>query len=137
MQITTTVRLFHPDREMPAEIVDFSEHGIGLVVAVVVPQGATIVVDYLGVWILADVVCCQPEDSVFRIGLRLRKALATQTATQSTRASVARLSSLRVGGVRLRAADLTHSQGVSSPGFFRDSHVRDICLLAQALRRRN
>jgi len=136
MQITTTVRLFHPDREMPAKIVDFSEHGIGLVVAVVVPQGATIVVDYLGVWILADVVCCQPEDSVFRIGLRLRKALATQTATQSTRASVARLSSLRVGGVRLRAPVLTQSQG-ASPGFFRDSHVRNICLLAQALKRWN
>lgn len=104
-RIATTVRLFDPDRKVSAEIVDFSEHGMGLMLAMTVPKGAAIVVDYVGVWILADVVYCHPEEDRFRVGLRLRKALATQAAAQSTQASVAKLSSLRVGGFRLRAAD--------------------------------
>lgn len=100
-RIATTIRLFDPDRKVAAEIVDFSEHGMGIVIAVTIPKDAAVVVDYVGVWILADVVYCVPEESLYRIGLRLRKALATQAAAQSTQASVARLSSLRVGAVRL------------------------------------
>jgi hypothetical protein len=100
--ISTTIRLFDPDRQMSAEIVDFSDHGMGLVVGVTIPKDAAIVVDYIGVWILGDVVYCVPESNRFRVGLRLRKALATQSAAASTQASVAQLSSMRVGGFRLR-----------------------------------
>ena len=103
-RIATTIRLFDPDRQEPGEIVDFSEHGMGLLLSVTVPKDAAIVVDYVGVWILADVVYCVPEASRYRIGLRLRKALATQAAALSTQASVAQLSSLRVGGFRLRGS---------------------------------
>jgi len=101
-RIATTIRLFDPDRQLTAEIVDFSEHGMGLILGVTVPKDVAIVVDYVGVWILGDVVYCVPEASLYRVGLRLRKALATQAAALSTQASVAQLSSLRVGGFRLR-----------------------------------
>ncbi len=103
-RISTTIRLFDPDRQVDAEIVDFSEHGMGLLLGIGVPKDVAIVVDYVGVWILADVVYCVPEGGSFRVGLRLRKALATQAAALSTQASVAQLSSLRVGGFRLRSS---------------------------------
>ena len=103
-RIATTIRLFDPDRQVAAEIVDFSEHGMGLILDSTVPKDVAVVVDYVGVWILADVVYCVPEGNRFRLGLRLRKALATQSAALSTQAAVTQLSSLRVGGFRLRSS---------------------------------
>ncbi len=103
-RIATTVRLFDPDRRVTAEIIDLSEHGMGLMLDEAVSKDVALVVDYRGVWILADVVYCAPETSRHRVGLRLRKALATQGAALSTQATVSQLSSLRVGGFRLRSS---------------------------------
>jgi hypothetical protein len=88
VRISARIKLFHPERESEADIIDFSHHGMGLEICDKIPSDAAVVVIYKGVWIFADAMYCVPAAGCgYRIGLRIRDALALEPGVMSSQAA--------------------------------------------------
>jgi hypothetical protein len=84
VRIPARIQVYDPDREIAADIVDYSQHGMGLVISEKIAQDAAVIVKYNGVWIFADTMYCLPLENSYRIGLCLRHALATEAAAMTS-----------------------------------------------------
>ena len=77
--LACSLSIFSSEGELYATAVmtDLSENGVGVVTAVPIEPGTSLVVNFSGVLISAEVRNCSPDGKAFRIGLRAEQALAT------------------------------------------------------------